>query len=116
MVGVVFDKNKGAMIVLYFYMYEAHTVVVPEVQPYTHTHRPYQQQSSILQCERDPYDSLLPIPRSALLIIIIVFFNLRFVFTFQNVFVTCVEVLDMMAEVLLLLMLDIILYPLSFYL
>ncbi|CAI9280546.1 unnamed protein product [Lactuca saligna] len=42
---------------------EAHTVVVPEVQPYTHTHRPYQQQSSILQCECDPYDSLLPIPR-----------------------------------------------------
>ncbi|KAL7590190.1 hypothetical protein Lser_V15G40174 [Lactuca serriola] len=43
---------------------ESHTVVVPEVQPYTHTHRPYQQQSSILQRERDPYDSLLPIPRN----------------------------------------------------
>ncbi|CAI9295734.1 unnamed protein product [Lactuca saligna] len=38
------------------------TAVVPEVQPYTH--RPYQQQSSILQREHDPYDSFLPIPRS----------------------------------------------------
>ncbi|CAI9263904.1 unnamed protein product [Lactuca saligna] len=42
---------------------EAHTIVILEVEPYTHTHRPYQQQSSILQCERDAYDSLLLIPR-----------------------------------------------------